>query len=73
MKGKNEDKKVNCLLSKDINKCPAVILAINRTDKVIGRISLLIVSIITINIINMNGVPDGTRWENIFFEFLTQP
>jgi len=33
---------------KDINKCPAIMLAINRMARVIGRIINLIVSINTI-------------------------
>ena len=45
-----------------INKCPATILAANRTDKVIGRIILLTISINTINGINTIGVPNGTKW-----------
>ena len=48
------------------NRCPAIILAVNRTDKVIGRIKFLIVSIITINGIKSVGVLWGIRWMNIF-------
>ena len=44
------------------NKCPATIFAANRIDKVPGRITLLIVSIITITGINKEGVPIGTKW-----------
>lgn len=44
-----------------INKCPAIILAANRTAKVPGRITLLIVSIHTINGIRTAGVPWGTK------------
>lgn len=41
---------------------PAIILAANRTDKVIGRIIFLTISINTINGIRGAGVPKGTRW-----------
>lgn len=44
------------------NKCPAIILAVRRTDKVIGRIIKLVDSIITIKVIKAFGVPDGIRW-----------
>jgi len=40
---------------------PAIMLAANRTDKVIGRIKFLVISIITINGIRAVGVPLGTR------------
>jgi len=39
------------------NKCPAIILADNRTAKVPGRITFLIVSIRTIKGIKTGGVP----------------
>lgn len=54
-------------------KCPAIILADNRTESVIGRIIFLIVSIHTINGIKILGVPFGTRWENIWFVLLIHP
>jgi hypothetical protein len=44
-----------------INKCPAIIFAVNRTAKVPGRITFLIVSIHTINGIKTPGVPWGTK------------
>ena len=47
------------------NKCPAVMFAVKRTASVPGRIRFLIVSIITINGINMVGVPWGTRCSNM--------
>ena len=47
------------------NKCPAIMFAVKRTASVPGRIRFLIVSIMTINIINMVGVPWGTRCSNI--------
>lgn len=50
------------LQQRAIKICPAVILAHSRTDKVIGRIICLIVSIITINWERARGVESGTRW-----------
>jgi len=56
---------------KDIIKCPAIILVVSRTANVIGRISLLVSSIMTIRGINGVGVPRGTRWaNNDFLNFL---
>lgn len=55
------------------NKCPAIILAERRTAKVPGRITFLIVSIITIKGIRIAGVPWGTRWANMCLELLIQP
>lgn len=52
-------------LNRVINRCPAIILAINRTARVPGRIIFLIVSIITIKDIRAIGVPWGTRWVNM--------
>lgn len=49
-------------LNKHNNKWPAVILAINRTLRVSGRIIFLIASIKTINLISATGVPLGTKW-----------
>ena len=43
---------------------PATIFAANRIDKVIGRITFLTVSIITIIGIKNDGVPKGTKWAN---------
>lgn len=45
------------------NKWPATMLAASRTESVIGRIILLVSSIITINGISKYGVPVGVRWE----------
>lgn len=56
-----------------IIKWPAVILAIKRTDKVIGRIKFLTLSIITINIIKSLGVPKGNKWANIWLVLKNQP
>jgi hypothetical protein len=55
------------------NKWPAVILAARRTLKVIGRINILKDSTKTINLINNNGVPVGTKWVMFFFKFLITP
>ena len=43
------------------SKCPAIILAANRTAKVMGRINELIISIQTINGTKATGVPSGTK------------
>lgn len=61
------------LLNKVINKCPAIILAVNRTAKVPGRIILLIVSINTIKGIRIFGVPCGIIWVNICWVLLIHP
>jgi hypothetical protein len=43
--------------SKVNSRCPAIMFAVNRTAKVPGRIRFLIVSMMTMNGINMVGVP----------------
>lgn len=48
-------------------------LAARRTAKVPGRITFLIVSIITINGIRAKGVPWGTKWANICLECWIHP
>lgn len=45
----------------DINRCPAIMFALSRTAKDIGRIRFLIDSIKTIKGISGPGVPIGTR------------
>lgn len=55
------------------SKWPAIILAVNRTARVPGRIIFLIVSIHTINGIKIAGVPCGTKWANICCVLLIQP
>jgi hypothetical protein len=50
-----------CLPNKVISRCPAIILAANRTAKVPGRIILLIISISTMKGINIIGVLFGTK------------
>lgn len=52
---------------------PAIILAVNRTANVPGRIIFLIVSIHTINGINTAGVPWGTKWANICWVLFNHP
>jgi hypothetical protein len=58
------------LPSKVSSRCPAIMFAVSRTAKVSGRMRLLIVSIITINGINIVGVPCGTKCSNMWFVFL---
>jgi len=48
-----------------INRWPATIFAINRTESVIGRITFLIDSINTIKGINAEGVLWGTKCANM--------
>jgi len=48
----------------DSNRCPAIMFAVRRIDKVNGRIIKLIDSIITINGIKIKGVPWGVRCLN---------
>lgn len=45
-----------------IKRCPLIILAVKRTDKVIGRMTFLTVSIITIKKLKTIGEPIGTKW-----------
>jgi len=56
-------------LAKAIKIWPAVILAANRIERVMGRIICLISSINTINWDKGKGVPIGTRWVINWFEF----
>lgn len=49
------------LPNKVTNKWPAIIFAVSRIAKVIGRIILLVVSIITKNGRRTDGAPWGTR------------
>lgn len=60
-------------LRRIIKRWPAVILAVKRTERVIGRIILLIDSINTINGIKMKGVLKGIKCVNICWVFLIQP
>lgn len=54
-------------------KWPAIMFADNRTARVPGRITFLIVSIHTIKGIRIGGVPIGTRCANICLLWLIQP
>jgi hypothetical protein len=58
---------------RDINKCPAIRLAVNRTHRVMGRMMLLVISISTMKFINGTGVPCGNRWESMWFVFFIHP
>jgi hypothetical protein len=55
------------------SKCPAIMFAVNRTARVPGRIMFLMVSMMTINGINIVGVPCGTRCSNMWLVFLIHP
>jgi hypothetical protein len=46
---------------KDINRCPAIILAVSRKVKAKGRIKFLKTSTITIKLIKKIGVPRGIK------------
>lgn len=56
--------------SRDNSKCPAIMLAVSRTAKVMGRMRSLIVSMITIKGIRGAGVPWGVIWVIRSFEYL---
>ena len=47
--------------------CPAVILAANRNESVIGRTKILVVSIRTRNGFNHSGAPSGKKCATDFF------
>jgi hypothetical protein len=47
---------------------PALILAANRNDRVIGRTTTLVDSIITRNGFNQSGAPSGRKWAIDFFK-----
>ena len=57
---------------KESNKWPAVILAASRTERVIGRIKFLTISISTINGIKALGVPVGTKCAKVAFKSFKQ-
>lgn len=59
-------------LQRAIKIWPAVMLAANRTDKVIGRIICLTVSIKTMNWERGRGVLKGTKCLKKWFEFLVE-
>jgi len=58
---------------REINKCPATIFADSRTDRVIGRIRFLTVSIRTIKFIRGVGVPMGVMWISICLGVFVHP
>jgi len=58
---------------RDITICPALMLAMIRTVKVRGRISILTVSITTRKGIRTFGAPAGVRWAADSLGNLTQP
>ncbi len=57
---------------KDINKWPAIILAVRRKVRARGRIRFLKTSTITIKLISITGVPTGIKWAKKCFKELTQ-
>lgn len=56
-----------------ISRWPLIIFAERRIDRVIGRIILLTVSIITINEVSIRGDPSGTRWAIILLKEVIHP
>jgi len=54
-------------LSNSISRCPATMLAVNRTDKVMGRMMLLTISMANMKLIRGNGVPMGIVWISMCF------
>jgi len=56
-----------------IKRCPAIRLAVSRTQRVIGRIMFLVISITTIKDIKAIGVPWGNKWDSTNFVFWSQP
>lgn len=60
-------------VSKLINKCPAVIFALNRRLKVRGRINCLTVSTKTINLTKYSGLLEGTKCAKVKVHLFTMP
>lgn len=58
---------------KDINRWPAIILAVSRKVKAKGRIKFLNSSTRAINLTNPRGVPLGTKWHRKSEKDFTQP
>ena len=54
-------------------RCPAIMFAVSRTDRVIGRIMFLIISMITMKGRSAEGVPVGTMWANIILGDFIHP
>lgn len=72
--GKNKINNFGPIFPNNVNnRCPAIIFAVNRIVRVIGRIILLIDSINTINGIKIFGVPCGTKCVNIWLVILIHP
>lgn len=61
------------LLSKDINRCPAVMFAVRRTHRVIGRMMILTVSTNTMKFISGEGVPWGVMCDRTLLVFFVRP
>jgi hypothetical protein len=59
--------------SKVNSRCPAIMFEVRRTVSVPGRIKFLIVSMITMNGVNIVGVPCGIRCSNMWLVFLIHP
>ena len=55
------------------NKWPATMFAARRTERVIGRMIFLTVSITTITGIKPEGVPNGTKWAIIVLNWFKLP
>jgi hypothetical protein len=64
---------IRALPRRDINRCPAIMFAVSRTHKVIGRIKLLTSSINTMKFIRATGVPWGNRWDSMCLVFFIHP
>lgn len=58
---------------RDKSKCPAIMFALKRIERVIGRIKSLISSINTIKGIKIDGVPRGVKWVIISEKKLNHP
>lgn len=56
-----------------MSRWPAVMLAVSRTPRASGRISMLIVSIIIINGISAVGEPSGSMWARVVVGFFVIP
>lgn len=48
-----------------MRRWPAIMLAVNRTQRVMGRIMFLVSSMRTINLMRATGVPWGTKWASM--------
>ena len=79
-RGHKEDRRIELrfidrmkLPSSVMRRCPAMRFAVNRTHRVIGRMIVLVSSMITINIISMGGVPWGRRCASMCFVLVIHP